>query len=215
MSKINSKKYHLAEFFFNKYISGPMLQYISKTSITPNMITTTNFIVSFFTLYSAYKKEYTTVAFLMIFYQFCDNLDGNLARYKNLTSELGARLDKISDFIFYNLIFVCLGINNISVNLIILLVFLINFYGVIATYYIVPKMKKIKFMKRFGIKKFFYNKGFILGFDIGTMNIVSSIFLLCQYIKLMYIVLIILLLFDITYRIIEVHYNIYLDNLHL
>ncbi|EDS76700.1 CDP-alcohol phosphatidyltransferase family [Clostridium botulinum C str. Eklund] len=202
-----NKKYHFAEFFYNKYITGPLLPLIAKTSITPNMITSINLIMSFFTFYFAYEQKFKVVAIMMLFYEFCDNLDGNLARYKNLSSKFGAKLDQVSDIIFYNLVFVFLGIKVVDIKLIMLVIFLINFYGIIATYYIGPRLRKLKVIKRSGLKRIFFDKGIILGMDVGTIDVICSIFLFLNYIRGMYITLIMLLFVDIFYRIIELKYN--------
>lgn len=199
--------FHIAEFFYNKYLTYPILPYISKTKITPNIITTLNILLSFITFYLAYKKRFIIVAFMMLIYQFLDNLDGNLARYKDLKSDFGAVLDQVSDFIFYNFIFIFLGWGRINIILIILLVFLINFYGLYATKYIVPRLRKLKTIERIGLKKYLFNKGIILGIDVGTMDIISSVFLIFSKVQELYIFLIICFILDLVYRTLELKYN--------
>jgi hypothetical protein len=38
-------------------------------------------------------------------------------------------------------------------------------YGIIATYYIVPRLRKLKVINRTGIKKYFMDRGYIIGMD--------------------------------------------------
>ncbi|APF22646.1 CDP-alcohol phosphatidyltransferase family protein [Clostridium butyricum] len=205
--KLENKSFHIAEYFYNKYMSYPLIPYISKTKITPNMLTITNMLIMPITFYCAYNNHLKIVAFQMLLYQFFDNLDGNLARYKNMNSELGAKLDNISDFIFYNLIFIFLGWNNVNKNIIFLLVFLVNFYGCYATYFLRPRLRKFKKIRRFGIKKYFMKKGIIFGIDVGTIDIISSIFLVFNKVNALYRVLIILFILDIIMRYIELIKN--------
>ncbi len=198
---------HLAESFYTNKVSAHLLPLLGKTNITPNMVTGMNAILMPFTLYYAYKKEFIIVAIMMQVYEFLDNLDGNLARYKKLSSKFGAKLDQICDFIFYNCIFIFLGINLIQWYIIFLLVLLINLYGFIATYYIVPRLRKLKIIKRRGLKKYFMDKGIILGIDVGTMDVIVTIFLLLGLVRELYFLLISLFVLDIIYRILELKYN--------
>lgn len=205
--KRSDKTMHIAEYFYTKKIVEPILPYISKTFITPNMVTITNIILSFVMFYLAYNKYYVTVALLIQVYLFLDILDGNLARYKNMKSKLGANLDNINDSIFYNGIFIALGINSVGWYYILAVVTLISAYRIIPTYYIVPRLRKLKVVERKGIKKYFMDRGYIIGMDLGTLDIISSIMLLFGLVKYLYIILIFGYVFDIIYRIIELKRN--------
>lgn len=210
--KRKDKTMHIVEYFYTSKLVEPLLPILSKTFITPNMITLFNSFFALVILYFGYNKRYFSVAIFIQIYLFLDILDGNLARYKNMKSELGAKLDSINDRFFYTLIFVFIGIKNIQLPLIILVVVLINIYGIIATYYIVPRLRKMNVIKRWGIKKYFMDKGFIIGMDLGTIDIITSVFLIFGKIKLLYIVLIIGLVLDIVYRLIELWYNMKLND---
>lgn len=202
---------HIMEKIYTDYVIKHIIHIVARTPVTPNMITIFNMLLSFYTLYLAYNKQFIAVAILIQIYTFLDNLDGILARYKNMKSKLGARLDVISDTIFYNSIFILTGINIVSFYLLIALVFIFNFYGVIATYYIVPRLKKLNLIKRDNIKQFFLDYGYIVGMNIDTAGIIMFIFLLIGEIKLMYIIIIGLFIVDMIYRIIELKYNEALD----
>ncbi|WP_252246666.1 CDP-alcohol phosphatidyltransferase family protein [Clostridium sp. ZBS4] len=202
---------HIMEKIYTDYVIKHIIDIIARTSVTPNMITMFNMLLSFYTLYLAYNKHFIAVAILIQVYTFSDNLDGILARYKNMKSELGARLDVISDTIFYNGIFILIGVNLVNVYWIIALVLIFNFYGVVATYYIVPRLKRLKLIKRDNIKQFFLDYGYIVGMNIDTAGIIMFIFLLIGKIKLMYILIISLFIVDMIYRIIELKYNEVLD----
>lgn len=205
--KRKDRTMHIAEYFYTTKIVEPLLPIISKTSITPNMVTILNSFLAIFIFYLAYNQKYIGVAILIQVYLFLDILDGNLARYKNMKSDLGAKLDNINDRVFYTLIFVFIGIGEVSLYLIISMVFLINLYAILATFYIVPRLKQLETVERRGLKKYFMNRGFIIGMDLGTVDILTTIFLLLDKINILYVVLIVGVILDITMRLTELWWN--------
>ena len=87
------------------------------------------------------------------------------------------------------------------------MILLVNIYGILATFYIVPKLRQLKAIRRRGIKKFFMDKGFIIGMDLGTVDILMTVFLLLGRIRILYIILIIGFIFDIIVRLRELWWN--------
>lgn len=209
--KRNDRTMHVAERFYTCKTVEPILPIVAKTFITPNMVTVVNIIFSFLLFYEAYNRNYIFCAIGIQVYLFLDVLDGNLARYKNMKSKLGAKLDYWCDTFFYNLIFIFLGINRVSWMLIICVIALVNLYGIIATYYIVPRLRKLKVIKRSGIKKYFMDRGYIIGMDLGTLDIIMSICLLFSWINFMFFIIIFGYIFDITFRLLELKRNEKLD----
>lgn len=206
--KRNDRSMHVAERFYTIKVVEPMLPFIAKTFITPNMVTIANIMLSFIVFYFAYKSNYIFCAIGIQIYLFFDILDGNLARYKNMKSKLGANLDIFCDNIFYNFIFIALGIGKISWILILLPIILMNVYGIIATNYIVPRLKKMKVIKRSGFKKYFMDRGYIIGMDLGTVDIIMTLFLLLGHVlKPMFVVIILGYILDIIFRIAELKRN--------
>lgn len=205
--KRTDKTMHIAEYFYTVKIVEPILPFLSKTFLTPNMVTMFNSFFALLMFYLAYREKFLIVAVCIQIYLFLDILDGNLARYKNMKSKLGAKLDSINDRVFYTLIFVFIGLKNVPMYLIVLVVLLINLYAIIATYYIVPRLRKLNSVTRRGLKRFFMDKGFIIGMDLGTIDILTSFFLLLGEIRLLYIVLAIGLILDIIMRTIELRFN--------
>lgn len=198
---------HIAEYIHTVYLVQPILPIISRTFITPNMITISNILYSILLYYWAYHNQFSLVAIGIQLYLFLDILDGNLARYAQLQSKVGAWLDNIYDRIFYTLFFIFLGINNVHYILIIILIAFINFYGWLATYYIVLRLKRLSQIKRRSLKGWFMDKGFIVGMDVGTLMILSTLFLLVREVHLLFIVLIIGLVVDILARLSELWQN--------
>lgn len=209
--KRENKVMHVAESFYTNLIVKYVLKPLGNTFVTPNMVTLSGSFLAILIFYLIFQKYYFAIAILIQVYLFIDILDGNLARYKDMKSKLGATLDTINDTMFYNLLFIFLGINVVPIYLILGVVLLLNLYGIIATYYIVPRLRKLKHVQRRGLKKIFMDKGYIIGMDLGTVCILTSIFLIIGCIKLLYIVLIIGYILDILLRIHELNYNIKLE----
>ena len=198
---------HLAEAFYTKCIVEPLLPLIGKTLITPNMITLGNMILTLLTYYLAIKGHLIVVAVLIQVYLFLDVLDGNLARYKKMYSDLGKKLDCISDKLFYNLIFIVIGYGRVPLGLLLAVLALVNLYAIIPTFYIVPHLRRLKVIKRGGPKKWMMDRGYIIGMDLGTTDILMTVFLLIGQVHVLFIVLLIGYCFDLSYRLIELYYN--------
>lgn len=124
-----------------------------------------------------------------------------------MKSALGAKLDSINDKTFYTLVYFFIGYKAVPLFLILGVALLINLYGIIATYYIVPRLRKLNKIERHGLKKYFMDRGFIIGMDLGTIDILTTVFLLLNLIQPLYIVLVVGLIFDIVYRLRELKYN--------
>jgi len=189
-------------------IAALMLPILDKTFITPNMITILNIINSIFIYIILWDEKYTLTAVMIQIYLFLDILDGNLARYKNMCSKLGKVLDQINDRTFYNLFYIILGIR-IGIHWIWIATYLIiyNMYAIIATFYIVPQIKKIKDYKRKGIKKILMDKGILLGMEVGMGDVMTSVLLLTHYKEWIFYSIPILYFLDLLYRLNELRFN--------
>ncbi|SHI41060.1 Phosphatidylglycerophosphate synthase [Clostridium cavendishii DSM 21758] len=198
---------YIVERFYRETIISRLIKPVSKTFITPNMITIFNCILGFFIFYMGYKNMFIEVAIAFQIYELLDHLDGNLARYKNMSSEFGAKLDRISDFVFYTLVFVFIGFNNVEWYLILMVIMLINLYGFIAKSYIVPRLRKLNVIKRGKIKRWFLDKGYIIGMDLTLLGVITSFFLILGEIHILYYVIIAGYIIDIIYRVIELKIN--------
>ncbi len=88
----------------NKRILKPILPYIFKTPITPNMVSLIGVIVSIYSGYLFAKGGYWYgVAAALITYvsALLDHIDGAIARIKSKESDFGAHFDTLCDYIFY------------------------------------------------------------------------------------------------------------------
>ncbi len=82
-------------YFFFKY-----------TNVTPNIISIGSIIFLLFSIISIFMENYNYVFFFLFLNLLLDNIDGELARTKNLTSKLGEFLEKLNtdlfNIFFYN-----------------------------------------------------------------------------------------------------------------
>lgn len=205
-------------FYFTEYIwrvlicQNLLLKPIAKTNITPNQITLFGLflvLVSFVCMYFDYAIL-GGICFLI--YSILDHLDGTLARYKNLSSKLGAKLDDICDHIAFNGVFiVAYFTHNMPLYLVICYIIILNFYRTYTASYIHPHLKKLKQIKRFGLKKFFLDRGWILGIDASLLGILLSIAIFTSYYEIIAYILCGIYIFDLIYRSIELWINEYLD----
>ncbi|MBK9216870.1 MAG: CDP-alcohol phosphatidyltransferase family protein [Chloracidobacterium sp.] len=88
----------------NKRILKPILPYIFKTPITPNMVSLIGVIVSIYSgyLFSRGGYFYGVVAALVTYLSaLLDHVDGAIARIKSKESDFGAHFDTLCDYVFY------------------------------------------------------------------------------------------------------------------
>ncbi|MGB4492991.1 MAG: CDP-alcohol phosphatidyltransferase family protein, partial [Halanaerobiales bacterium] len=157
--------FYLMEGIYTRLIVK-LLPYVGKSFLTPNMITSINIINTVVVFLSMWSGKYILAAILVQLYLFLDILDGNLARYQKKSTRIGAILDQISDRLFYNGVIIVLGLK-IEINILWILAYLLihNLYGIIATFYIVPHIRKMNSFRRDRVKQYLMDKGIILGMD--------------------------------------------------
>lgn len=185
------------------------MPWLKKTFVSANMVTLVNLVVTIpLMVYYIINKEYLFCVVIMQLYVFLDILDGNLAREKKQSSNLGKYLDKTTDILYYTICFPLLAYSvDINTTNILLFIIMFHVYGIVTSFYIVPKLKKMKDYKRWGLKKFLNKKGYILGMDNGTQEVIISIFILSNYKKIGFLISAVLYLVDLLYRIVELKRN--------
>jgi len=192
----------------HRIIAAKIIPLIAKTSLTPNSITYLNVLHSFVLYWCLWHKIYIAVAILIQLYYFFDVLDGQLARYKNMTSSLGKYLDIVGDIIFYVSFYVILALKmGNSMYCIILYLVAYHLYGVITTFYIVPAIRNFKTFERRGIKKQFLDKGILFGMDNSTQNTVVTFLILTPIANLILYIISSMYLIDLIYRLTELSWN--------
>lgn len=81
-----------------------------------------------------------------------------------------------------------------------------HFYGMIATYYIVPKIRKLEVFKHTRLKKFFIDRDILFGMDASLETLITSVLLLTSIRKYIYIVCPVLWMLDLIYRLYELNW---------
>ena len=192
-------------------IGKPLILFLVKTPITPNMITIFNLIVVFpIVCLTSFNQNYIALAIMIQIYAFFDVLDGNLARNKNMKSELGRKLDIFADTLFYTIGYFFIGIwmCEVEVWFVVFAIMVQQIYGWIATYYIVPQIRKLENFKHTPTKQFFINKGIIFGMDATLECFFASVLLLFPFRKAIFIICPCLWIMDMVYRLYELEkYN--------
>ncbi len=82
-------------------ISYPLVDIIAHQNMNPNVITITNIIPGILSLYFLIKGNYFLFYTFLVIRILLDCLDGHVARKYSKETELGNKLDMISDFIYY------------------------------------------------------------------------------------------------------------------
>lgn len=96
-----------------RHFSVPITSLLVKTKISPNMVTTFSLILAFIAAIFYYKADYASLVIGTVILNMSlilDYVDGELARYKKLSSTFGAWWDSVCDrlteyIIFSSLIF--------------------------------------------------------------------------------------------------------------
>lgn len=189
-------------------LGKPLIIFLTHTPVTPNMVTLVNLIVVFpLICFTAWKKYFYVLAVLIQLYMFLDIVDGNLARNKHMQSEIGKKLDIISDTIFYTVGYFFIGIGvELPAWAILAAIAIQHCYGVIATYYIVPKIHKLKVFEHTRFKQFFIERDILFGMDASLETLITTVLLLTSMRKYIFVVCPLLWIIDMIYRIYELNW---------
>ncbi|MCV3428666.1 CDP-alcohol phosphatidyltransferase family protein [Campylobacter sp. IFREMER_LSEM_CL1904] len=216
MDRIKIKKHHrledksmyIIEYVYRIIIISRILPFLAKKNIHPILVTFLNTLLFPFILYCLYHNHFILGALLVQCYALIDHTDGMLARYTNKKTYIGSRLDRINDNIFFNMIFIVLTFStHISIYFMILVLLSMNIHNFFGMFYFAKKLRKLKKIQRFGVKKWLLDRNFLLGMDCSMMLFLVSLFLLFGKIKAMFCVIASLYIFDLIYRLIELKIN--------
>lgn len=98
-----------------KKLSDVLVHYLRNTSITPNQITSSNFLIfgpliCYFFIQGGMRNNIIAFVFLVI-HSFFDLVDGELARQKNMRSDLGAWLEDSLDNLLQTIVIFSIALN--------------------------------------------------------------------------------------------------------
>jgi CDP-diacylglycerol---glycerol-3-phosphate 3-phosphatidyltransferase len=91
-----------------RYVTGPVIRLLSKTSITPNTLTICSLIITLVAAVLVGFEYFIAAALVMLFASFFDILDGALARGTNQVTRFGGALDSSLDRLAEAVIFIAL-----------------------------------------------------------------------------------------------------------
>lgn len=198
-------EYIIRVLFLQKYILIP----VAKTGLTPNQVTLMSLFLIIISFIAIYNHFAVLAGILYLIYCILDCLDGMIARFKDLRSQFGSYLDKVVDHIGFNGVFIISYIASyINFFECILVIICMNLHRTICPHYILKNLKKVKNIKRFGIKKYCLDRGFLLGVDATLLVILISTGLIFNILSFICYLLSFLYLFDLVYRFFELKYNL-------
>jgi phosphatidylglycerophosphate synthase len=186
-------------------ISSPLVIWLVNTPITPNMVTVFNMVINIpFILFLCVTRHFYMLAVAIQLYALLDIVDGSLARNKNMKSELGRKLDIITDYIYYIVVNIAVGYAvQIPLLQAFALVLIHMIYAGIATYYIVPHIRKMPDFKHTPLKSWFAERGILFGMDAILQCLITSVLLLTPFRKMIFVICPILWVVDLVYRLYE------------
>lgn len=208
--RLENKSYYITEYLFRVLIIQKfILLPLAKTPITPNTITILSAVFAALSFYLVYLGHFVSAGLLFLVYSLLDHIDGMLARYKNLSSKLGKFLDVSVDNLTFNGIFILLFICDLaSLQSCVFALLIMNIYSCVTTFYILKQLRKLKSIKRFGLKKWLLDRGFLLGIDASLLAILISAGIMLGAFNFMCYLIGGIFLFDLCYRLIELYTNI-------
>lgn len=205
--------YYLSEYIWRVLIIQKLILIpLAKTSITPNQVTAMGGIFVILSFLSLYLGHNVIAGFCYLAYSILDHTDGILARYKNLKSKLGSWMDSITDYIAWNGIFIfAYFIYDTSMFSLIFVLLSMNIYVQSGKRIFQKKLATLKTIHRFGIKKWFLERGFILGIDASLLAILISVMLFTAKVEFFCYLIGGIYIFEFIHRSIELYINIRLE----
>lgn len=207
--RLENKSYYITEYLFRVLIIQKfILLPLAKTPITPNAITLLSAFWAGLSFYCIYLGHYVVAGILFLLYSLFDHIDGMLARYKNLSSKLGKFLDVSVDTLVFNGIFIFLfACELISLQACIFALVMMNLYNCITSFYILKELRKLGHIKRFGLKKWFLDRGFLLGIDASLLAILIACGIMFGAFEFICYLVGGIFLSDLCYRLVELWRN--------
>ncbi len=195
--------YYLTEKWYTDLVIL-ILPGIARTGITPNQVTLANLVNGLIIFALLLTGHFLAAALLIQVYLIFDILDGNLARYTATFSKLGAVLDNLGDRFFYNGVIIVIGLATGSHwGWTIFFLIAHNLHAAAATLYIVPRIKAHPDFRRFRHKQYLMDRGYILGMDLSSQDLIMSVLLLTSWSHWIVPITASLYAADVLYRLLE------------
>ena len=168
-------------YFLEKYhtlLAVRTLPAFARLGVTPNQVTVANLLNGLAIMALVLRGQWLPAAALVQLYLFLDVLAGNLARYRDMSSRLGAVLDNFGDRFFYNGVAVAVGwaVGN-SWAWILFFLLAHNLHAAAATFVVVPAIRKNPGFRRFPFKQALMDRGLIFGMDLSSQDLIATLLL--------------------------------------
>ena len=175
--QLKRKHFYLLERHYTT-LAVATLPAFARLRVTPNQVTSANLLNGLLIFGLIATGHFLAAAVLIQLYLFLDILDGNLARYRDMSSKLGAVLDNFGDRFFYNGVMLVIGWTTGNSWLWILAFLLAhNLHAAAATFIIVPAIRKNPGFRRFAFKQALMDRGYIFGMDLSSQDLIMSLLL--------------------------------------
>jgi len=195
-----------ADYFLNRYYFRPIAKKIvplvAKVPITPNQVTIIAFLIGLFSCYFFVKNFFLLGAIFIHLQLISDVTDGELARYKHISTEFGAKLDATLDIIWWFLLFGSLTLGGGIDSMLLFAVWITIGLHLVITRIIFPSIAANKPRRRW-FNKWFWDRNLRFGFDEVFILMLISIFAPLKLISILFWIVILGRNFDWIYRFIE------------
>lgn len=209
-----ARNYYPVEYFVRFCLIEKFWLYpLAKTPITPNQITFLSLIFAICSFIALYFEKFILSGCFFMLYSLADHTDGMLARYKKSSSEFGKKLDIFVDIFAFNAVFIFYALFYPQAYLACIVILVVmNTHSFICSFYIVKNIRKITAnggaFQRFGLKKWFDDRGLLLGIDPSVLGISVSVGLAFGCFEFVCFFLTFYYAFDLFYRMYELHRNL-------
>ena len=205
--QLKRKHFYFLEKFYTDLVVWTLPGFASLRA-TPNQVTIANLLNGILIFWLIAHRHFVPAAVLIQLYLFLDILDGNLARYREMSTKLGAVLDQIGDRFFYNGVAIVVGLaSGNHWGWIAFFLLAHNLHALAATFYIVPAIRKMPSFRRFGPKQWLMDRGFILGMDLSTQDLLMTALIATPWRAAIVPVCATLYFADLLFRLAELHRN--------
>lgn len=195
------------EYPINRYYAHPVDTLLTaladRLGCSPNLATALSAGAGLAAATAVLVGAFIPAALLIQLHHLLDGVDGNLARYQGRCSNIGKRLDQISDQLVRLAIFVALALAaHVPIGLELLMLATIYLDLVLVAWVILPCAKRYPLI-RARWKQWFMDRGLMPGFDIFTLYALISLCLLFQLPAVAVVLVTLLKTLDWSYRLWE------------
>lgn len=156
------------------------------TKFLPNILSALNLSLGLASILLTFNKDYSLAAMMILIAAVIDRYDGRIARFFNVSSELGKELDSLSDLTSFGIapaILICIKFNFFNFNL-------LDEIGLVVVFlYVISGAFRLA---NYNVNEF---EGYFTGVPIPIAGSIVTIFTIFKFNNQNFIAIILLLLF--------------------